>query len=102
MEFYGFDLSWQCDQYTTTTTTTTTSTTSTTTSTTTTTTTNFGMRLADWQSELGYNLYTVSGSCGYLLQLTLEALQMLHDCKLSDEIIGLADKQSVLSVRFKY
>ena len=99
MEFYGFDLSWQCDQYTTTTTTTTTSTT---TSTTTTTTTNFGMRLADWQSELGYNLYTVSGSCGYLLQLTLEALQMLHDCKLSDEIIGLADKQSVLSVRFKY
>ena len=47
-----------------------------------TTTSNFGIRLADWQSELGYNLYTVSGSCGYLLQLTLEALQQLQDCKL--------------------
>ena len=85
MEFYGFDFSWQCDQYTTTTTTTTTSTTRTTTTTTTTTTTNFGMRLADWQSELGYNLYTVSGSCGYLLQLTLEALADLKECKLFDD-----------------
>ena len=85
MEFYGFDFSWQCDQYTTTTTTTTTSTTRTTTTTTTTTTTNFGMRLADWQSELGYNLYTVSGSCGYLLQLTLEALALLKDRKLYDD-----------------
>ena len=92
MEFYGFDLSWQCDQFTTTTTTTTTSTTRTTTTTTTTTTTNFGMRLAGWQRDIGYNLTEVSGSCGYLLQLTLEALQNLHDCKLSDEIIGLVDE----------
>ena len=52
-------------------------------------------RIADWQSELGYNLYTVSGSSGYLLQLTLEALQFLHDCKLLDEL-------PVLSIQFKY
>ena len=53
-----------------------------------TTTTNFGIRLSNSQSDrdIGYNLYTVSGSCGYLLQLTLEALQMLHACKLFDAL----------------
>merc|ERR1712110_330334 len=63
MEFYGFDLDWECEDFTTTTTTT----------------TNFAQRMMAWQENVGYNLETLEGSCGYLLQISLEALQDLYD-----------------------